>query len=352
MRKLADVILICKNFIMIFNIARALKCTIALTSIIFGQFAIASYTGTCGTITGAGSALLSGTVQLSPLAPIGSLIGSEFTAGTLTSNPGGELKPSSTNKPPYYTVYTVAKPIVSGITYNGAQVYETGYTGIGLAMWGQSYTSGPKVLISNSTSAGTFTVEWHYALIKTASTTATGYMTINPFSSRGLQCIDSAGATVISPSIQANAVGIIATIATAACGVTTTSINVSMGDAKRTSFTGLGSTSSAQNFTIPLSCNKATKVSISISPGASGAYNTASGILNIDPANSGVKATGIGIQLLYNNVPLPLNTVTNVGSVTAASTFNVPLSARYYQTANTVTAGSANGTATFVMTYN
>ncbi|WP_320727983.1 hypothetical protein [Enterobacter sp. 118C5] len=35
-----------------------------------------------------------------------------------------------------------------------------------------------------------------------------------------------------------------------------------------------------------------------------------------------------------------------------SSNVNVPLSARYYQTATAVTADQANGTATFTLTYN
>ncbi|MGT8856673.1 fimbrial protein [Enterobacter sp. 186315] len=320
-------------------------------------YASAIATGTCGTTTGgAGSGILTSNIVLSPLAPIGSIIGTEFTSATYTnSNPGATLQPSSTNKPPYYVIFTITKPIVSGVTYNGATVYSTNTSGVGFAMWGDTYTSGPKFLLSNTTTAGTYSAVIHYAYIKTGnidSITAAG-LSVHPFSTRSLQCLNGSGAVITSPVEDATGTGVllIGSVTIPACAVTSTNISVPMGDVKRTTFTGIGSTSTAQGFSIPLSCSKSAKVSISVAPGASGAFNASTGIINVDPATSGVKSTGIGIQLLYNNAALPLNVATSVGSATAG-TFNVPLSARYYQTSNTVTAGSANGTATFVMTYN
>lgn len=316
-------------------------------------FAAGFATGTCGSlITGQGTSIITNPT-ISPVAPIGSIIGSVFSTDAFNAPLTVSLSPSSTNKPPYYLVFTIKQPVVSGITYNGATVYATGATGIGIAVWGDSYTSGPKVLMSNTTTVGTYSNRLYYALIKTGDITSTASFMIRLYSNMSLQCQNSSGATITSPTYDNSASGIsVSGIIIPACAVTNTAINVPLGDIKRTTFTGIGSSSTAQNFSIPLSCVKSTKVSVSIAPGASGAYNATTGVINIDPATSGVKATGVGIQILYNNAAMPLNTVKSVGSVTAAGTFNVPLSARYYQTASTVTAGSANGTATFVMTYN
>ncbi len=61
-------------------------------------------------------------------------------------------------------------------------------------------------------------------------------------------------------------------------------------------------------------------------------------------------ADGVGIQMLYNNVPLQLNNrIVLKRSAGGQETF--PLVARYYQTRSVVRPGSANATATLNITY-
>lgn len=304
--------------------------------------------GTCGTTVKTISYAFMGgyTFTVSPTAAIGSLIGNE-----LTSSPAATVN-VTTGRPPFYYFATPTFSVVSGVTYKGAKVYQTTLSGVGLAMWGESYTSGPLALLSNTTTAGTYTGTFHYALVKTAANVSPGLVSFAWASKQGLQCLNTSGATVQSPVLSEWAWFGAVTIISPACYVSNTAINVPLGDVKRTLFTGAGSTSAAQSFTIPLVCSRATKISMTLSPGASGTYNASTGVLNIDPATSGIKATGVGIQLLHNNAVAALNTAFDVGSASAAGTVNIPLSARYYQTAASVTAGQANGTATFTVTYN
>lgn len=303
--------------------------------------------GTCGEPGTTISYLFNAhTFTASPTAAIGSLIGNE-----LTSSPSAKVN-VTTGRPPFYYFATPTFSVVSGVTYKGAKVYQTTLSGVGLAMWGESYTSGPLALLSNTTTAGTYTGTFHYALVKTAANVSPGLVSFAWASKQGLQCLNTSGATVQSPVLSEWAWFGAVTIISPACYVSNTAINVPLGDVKRTLFTGAGSTSAAQSFTIPLVCSRATKISMTLSPGASGTYNASTGVLNIDPATSGIKATGVGIQLLHNNAVAALNTAFDVGSASAAGTVNIPLSARYYQTAASVTAGQANGTATFTVTYN
>ena len=137
-----------------------------------------------------------------------------------------------------------------------------------------------------------------------------------------------------------------------ACTVNNPAINVPLGTTSSSAFTGIGSTANTQTFNVSLTCSQAASAKITLSPGSSGAYNAANGVINLDPSTTGTVATGVGIQLLYNNAVAPLNSAISVGSLTAAGNLTVPLSARYYQTASKVTGGVANGTATFTMTYN
>lgn len=79
----------------------------------------------------------------------------------------------------------------------------------------------------------------------------------------------------------------------------------------------------------------------------------------VDPANSVValdsssRATGVGVQLLTaNGTTLPLGTPLAFSDYSVGGgSFTIPLKARYYKTAATVGAGSANTSLTFTMTY-
>jgi type 1 fimbria pilin len=115
-------------------------------------------------------------------------------------------------------------------------------------------------------------------------------------------------------------------------------------------FTGVGATASPKTVTIPLNCNAGTKVSVTLD-GTRHSSGIA-GVLALDSSGSTSVATGLGLQLLYNNTAVTLGSATSVGATTSNGTYNVGLTARYYQTAATVTAGQANSTATFTMTYN
>lgn len=84
-------------------------------------------------------------------------------------------------------------------------------------------------------------------------------------------------------------------------------------------------------------------------------WNTANGIMNVTSGTG--SATGIGIQLAWGDKsgsPQPMNWSSNYNYTpgnTTATTFKIPLSARYYQTSNTVTPGRANGNVTFTINY-
>lgn len=138
------------------------------------------------------------------------------------------------------------------------------------------------------------------------------------------------------------------TIRRAACTVTNTSIPVPLGDRSRTDFTGPGSTSQSVPFSIPLSCDPNTRVRVTLdgTPVPSGAQ----GVVALSPSTETV-ATGVGVQILRNNTPVTLGTSIAIGT-SGGGVYNIPLVGRYYQTQPNVTAGKANATATFTMTYN
>lgn len=136
---------------------------------------------------------------------------------------------------------------------------------------------------------------------------------------------------------------------TTACEVENKSITVPMGDVKRSEFTAVGSTAANKTFNILLNCDASTNIKMTLT--ATSDSSKAPGVIALNPASGGTVADGVGIQLLNNNNPVTLGAPITIGTAPGGSS-RVEMVARYYQTKSTVTAGEANGTATFTFTYN
>ena len=86
------------------------------------------------------------------------------------------------------------------------------------------------------------------------------------------------------------------------------------------------------------------------------AINAANGVLALDPSGTGKApaATGVGVQVATSNgtpVPLATNRASGLTLRTTEGSYSIPLRARYLQTANKVTPGPANASATFTIIY-
>lgn len=145
------------------------------------------------------------------------------------------------------------------------------------------------------------------------------------------------------------------------CEVSTPAIAVGMGSVYIGAFTGVGSLSSAKDFKIRLACsggatNTYTNVHVTLTD-VTNPGNTST-VLSLSPEST---ATGVGIQILNNGVvrgygpdssaPGNLNQWKAGAVSVGTSAFEIPLSARYIQTSETVTEGTANARATFTMSY-
>ncbi|MFC5476286.1 fimbrial protein [Paraherbaspirillum soli] len=134
-----------------------------------------------------------------------------------------------------------------------------------------------------------------------------------------------------------------------ACNVNTDSKNlvVDFGEVPAAGFTGPGSTPVTRNFEIGLNCSgygdgHPTPMSIRF-VGAASADNP--DVLKLSGPNA---ATGIGIRILKDNAPLPLNTWNSLGNVNSWD-MRLPLTAQYYQVASQVTPGGGNAALTFLI---
>ncbi|WP_273995478.1 fimbrial protein [Burkholderia sp. FERM BP-3421] len=137
----------------------------------------------------------------------------------------------------------------------------------------------------------------------------------------------------------------------AAC--TTPNVTVTMGSYMQSAFKGIGSTSTpAKAFNVAVNAcpTGLNSIQYQFIP-VNAVLDATNGVLAL---SSGSTATGIGLQLKDGSGnPLKYNTQYTLTSYskTTGGSYTIPLTAAYYQTAASVTPGSANAVLTFTMTY-
>jgi major type 1 subunit fimbrin (pilin) len=137
-------------------------------------------------------------------------------------------------------------------------------------------------------------------------------------------------------------------------GCTTADVTLDLGSYQQSTFKSIGpATNTAKNFTIAVNACPAGLTKIQYQ------FNSINAVL--DPTNgvlalsSTSTATGIGLQLKDGSGnPLQYNTTQytlSAYNTTTGGSYTIPLTAAYYQTAATVTPGSANAVLTFTLIY-
>jgi len=138
-------------------------------------------------------------------------------------------------------------------------------------------------------------------------------------------------------------------------------VQAPLGNVSATSFKGVGSTSAARPFSIDLTCKGGDgKTSIDAYVTLTDATDTGNRS-NVLTLSSDSQAKGVGIEVLSGTTVLGYGPDSNAagnanqwkaGTVSAGtSSYSIPLTTRYVQTEAVVTPGSANGRATFTMSY-
>lgn len=140
------------------------------------------------------------------------------------------------------------------------------------------------------------------------------------------------------------------TITSESCSVTTNPVNVPLGDHGKSEFSGPGTGTAWQTFNINLSCVQGARINVRIDATADSDAGVP-GVIKLD--SDPVNASGVGVQLWYRYEDSPVQFGQERYYYTSPSGGNeyVQLQARYYQTTQSVTAGKANATATFTLTY-
>lgn len=293
-----------------------------------------------------------GTIVVQRDTPVGTIV-----ARTSDSALGGRNNFMQCNASGYTTQW-VAGPGFAPVIYGGQTLYQSGVPGLairivttGAGTSGGRYGTGPlprQITNVYCLAGGNW---WRLCggtwgnlvlhLIKIAPTTGSGPITTGTIA----QALVVGDTNVMEYSIGS---GVIQTVA---CSVRNSNISVTMGKAKNTDFGTPGSTSGDADFAIDLNCDASTNINLTLAPGNAGAADAAKGIINIDNAGAGKTASGVGVQVMYNNAPLALNSRIAVATTAADGSYSIPLKARYYQTQPAVTPGIANANATFTLTY-
>ncbi|HHT5262069.1 fimbrial protein [Klebsiella michiganensis] len=140
------------------------------------------------------------------------------------------------------------------------------------------------------------------------------------------------------------------TITSESCSVTTNPVNVPLGDHDKSEFSGPGTATAWQTFNINLSCVQGARINVRIDATADSDAGVP-GVIKLD--SDLVNASGVGVQVWYRYEDSPVQFGQERYYYTSPSGGNeyVQLQARYYQTTQNVTAGKANATATFTLSY-
>lgn len=315
-----------------------------------------SYAYTC--TTGATTTISPPNVTVQRDLPVGSVIGS-VSGSTVSAF-------TCTNSSPTLAYQQFgAKGYGKFVTnLNGQRIYSTNIAGIGYGITittvnncpGHSFpvdgndnidgnlnnriTCAVNGMFGNQPIQGQIKVTYYKTATTTGSGTVNG-MTVAAFILRNNQT------NWQTPEPRVNAASF--NVTTLACTVTNTAISVPMGTVEKHSFSGVGTwpgDSNTKSFNIPLSCDLGTKVNLQIDGSPQNATN---GVLNLNSGTS--SASGVGIQLLYNDQPLAIGTSFLTGTTTTSGSYNISLKSRYYQTSNNITTGIANSSATFTLVY-
>lgn len=234
-------------------------------------------------------------------------------------------------------------------------VYETGVTGIGITLinqQGQRVRGGGTQCDTRSTPLGyvssdganTFNFNVTLALVKTATSITTGELQQSE-TRFGLGVYGHEG--ISSPNTLSYAGTI--SLQQVTCTVSPQSLAITLGDFPVSAFTHIGATTAEKAFTLNITCDDTVQPEVMISS-ANGYESSYPGVVKLTPEN-GV-ATGVGIEMSFDGMLATFDQYENTASLAYVNqTLQVPFTARYYQTANTVTPGTANGVATITLGY-
>lgn len=245
----------------------------------------------------------------------------------------------------------------------GNNIYSTNIPGIGIRLYREAFNAtnfsgyypytAPVPGTNIRLGEGYFVVE----IVKTAENTGSGTLVPGQYSTY------YAGNRSDRPFLTSTVYGNAITIASSSCEWRgNIDKAVTLPTVTKSGFTGVGSTQGEQSFDLNILCNggenptgyeEKNLISLSFDYQTEGTNTQV--LRNLEP--NATKANGVGVQLLWNynnqNRVIGLGDKLELGTVKSNQTieYNVPLTARYYQTNANVTAGKVRAMATVTIEY-
>lgn len=301
--------------------------------------------------TNAGSPLIivpaSATVKINPNAPDGTVL--------------AELTPRPVlNWAVTFTCTGAASPMVTeitGLSYLGNNVYDTGVPGIGMRF---SYPKGTWLPYESVVKPGKFTpssTTGSIQLVKIGAIPAPA--TLPTIYANTVITEAAVGGNYESVYTRFTIYGTKFEFGIPTCEVTTPLVNVSMPPVYGSQFTEIGSVSAARDLAIGVKC----------AGGAAGSKAAVHVVLTdqSDPENrddalklsADSTASGLGVQVLYKGNVIRFGPDSKhsdaenrwLAGTTGVGEYSIPLSARYVRTEPVISAGTANARATFTLSY-
>lgn len=133
------------------------------------------------------------------------------------------------------------------------------------------------------------------------------------------------------------------------CSVTTPNVSIAIPDALASDFTAVGSTPVFKDFNVGLNCESDASVTVMLD-GQPNAEVADTSILALTNTGAAGVASGIGIQITYNNTPLHIKQPFFLKTA-SSGVQTLDFQARYYQTKPNIKPGKADSTATLTFTY-
>jgi len=249
--------------------------------------------------------------------------------------------------------------VVDGIAY---EVYATGVNGIGIIVgwWNFANSCSWSVLRAvtsqnwssrtcNGQGGVTNGGHWRVMFVKTGPITAGALPPISVGVARAVRH-EPGGEALLITGMELNLFTVGVSVQSQACS--SSDVSVFLGLPKVSVFSGKGSSSQAETFDISLNnCPSGLNAIHYQIDAVTPIVDNANAVVDLDGSSS---AAGIGIQLLDGDGnPAILGTkrpFTGYNGATGGN-FKIPLRARYRQTGDTITPGSANSAVTFTMSY-
>jgi type 1 fimbria pilin len=283
-----------------------------------------------------------GTVYVSPDMPIGSVLyqgktGAGNLMGHYCSNP--------------VTVTPTMVYLSSQISSYGNNVYETGVDGIGINVsWNGLEVQTPGVPQSVPTVIAGIPAYGIRSIDESATPITVKLIKTGPVSGGVMQA-----GPVVNFAIAGVTVGQVkgtissGVIIGSTCKVTNNNIQIILDDILASKMNSVGSTYNPKNFNVGLNCDPGARVSATLR-GNDNPDTSVDGVLQLSNAGNDDVADGVGIQILNNNVPMPLDKLISLRTFTTTQE-TLPFTVRYFQTKSEIKTGKANATATLEITY-